>query len=165
MLLEHLEGGSNHGLEIFLIFREFVVLGRAARNIIASTKMRGTTCEANLYMYYDIVYVFRCVLLKSEMSARMHTLFYYTNGSFDKSGSVELKNIQLPEFVNGIVVGGVEARLFHSSGCKYDIIFGQDFLWACQLKLCFHTNNVNWFGVKLDMKPVNHCMIDNVIDI
>ena len=51
------------------------------------------------------------------------------NGSFDTSKSVELRNIQLPKFVNGrVVVGCVEARLFHSPECRYDIIFGGDFL-------------------------------------
>ena len=36
------------------------------------------------------------------------------NGSFDTSKSVELKDIRLPEFVNGRVVGGVEARIFNT---------------------------------------------------
>ena len=36
------------------------------------------------------------------------------NGSFDTSKSIALEHIQLPEFVNGRVVGGVEARLFNA---------------------------------------------------
>ena len=43
MLLEHLQSGSNHDLEIFLIFREFSVVGRAARNVVVSTKLGGST--------------------------------------------------------------------------------------------------------------------------
>ena len=87
------------------------------------------------------------------------------NGSFDTSKSVELRNIQLPEFVNGRVVGGVEARLFHSTKCWYDIMFGRDFLRSAKMKFFFHMNTVDWLGVKLDTKPVDHYMIDNVIDI
>ena len=78
---------------------------------------------------------------------------------------MELHNIQLPEFVNGRVVGGVEASLFHAPECRYDIIFGTDFLRSAQMKFCFHTNTVDWLGVKLDVKPVNHYMINDVVDI
>ena len=75
------------------------------------------------------------------------------------------RNIQLLEFVNDRVVGRVEARLFHSPECRYDIIFGRDFLWSANMKFCFHTNTINWLGVTLDMKPVDCYMISNVIDI
>ena len=87
------------------------------------------------------------------------------NGSFDTSKSVELRNIQLPEFVYGCVVGGVETRLFHSPECRYDVIFGRDFLRSAQMKFCFHAKTVDWLGIMLDIKPVNHYMIDDVIDI
>ena len=40
-----------------------------------------------------------------------------TNGSFDTSKSVELRNIQLSEFVNGRVVGGIDAKFFHAPEC------------------------------------------------
>ena len=33
------------------------------------------------------------------------------------------------------------------------------------MKFFFHTNTVDWLGVKLGMKPVNHYVINNVIDI
>ena len=33
------------------------------------------------------------------------------------------------------------------------------------MKLCFHTNTVDWLSVKPDMKPVDHYMIDDVVDI
>ena len=87
------------------------------------------------------------------------------NGSFDTSRSVAVEHIQLPEFVNGRVVGGVEARLFDAPSCRYDIIFGRDFLRLAKMQLNFHTNTVNWLGVELEMKPVDHYMIDDVIDI
>ena len=89
------------------------------------------------------------------------------DGSFDMSRSVKLKNMQLPEFVNGGVLGGVEARMFHSLKCRYDIIFGFDFLRDAQIKCCFHTNSTaNWLGVKLDRKLVDPYVINNAsIDI
>ena len=65
------------------------------------------------------------------------------NGSFNTSKSVELRNIQLLEFVNGRVVGGLEARLFHSPECRYDIIFGRDYLRSARIKICF-TQRIGW---------------------
>ena len=56
-----------------------------------------------------------------------------SNGSFDTSRSVELRKIQLPEFVNRQVGGDVEARLFHSLEWQYDIIFGRDLLRSAQM--------------------------------
>ena len=82
----------------------------------------------------------------------------------DTSRSMELQNIQLPEFVN-IRVVGVEARLFHSPECRDGIIFGRDFLQASKMKFCFYTNTVNWLGVTLDTKQVDHYMIDDAIVI
>ena len=87
------------------------------------------------------------------------------NGFFNTLRLMKLRNIQLPEFVNGRVVGGMETRLFHSPECRYDIIFGRDFLQSSMMKFCFHTNTTNWLGVTLDMKPVNHFMIDYVINV
>ena len=39
------------------------------------------------------------------------------NGSFDTSLSVQLNDISLPEFVNGRIIDGIEARLFDSPTC------------------------------------------------
>jgi len=78
---------------------------------------------------------------------------------------VAVEHIQLPEFVNGRVVGGMEARLFDAPSCRYNIIFGRDFLRLTKMQLNFHTNTVKWLGVELKMKLVDHYMIDDVIDI
>ena len=78
--------------------------------------------------------------------------------------SVEFWNIQLPEFVNGKVGGGREARFCHSPECRNNITFRRDFLQASQMKFCFHTNTVKWLGVKLDIKSVDRYMIDDAID-
>ena len=59
----------------------------------------------------------------------------------------------------------MEARLFHSPGCRYDIIFGSDFLRSSKMKFCFHTNTINRLGVTLDTKPVDHYMIDDDVYI
>ena len=94
-------------------------------------------------------------------------------GSFDiikisgatLSRSVELQNIQLSEFVNSRVVGGVETRLFYFSECRYDKILGRDFLRSAKIKFCFHTNIINWLGFTLDMNPVDDYMIEGLVDI
>ena len=78
---------------------------------------------------------------------------------------MELHNIQLPEFVNGKVVGGVEARRFNSPECRYNITFGRGFLRSAQTKFFFHTNTEDWLGVKLNMKLVDHYMNDDAVDI
>ena len=57
-----------------------------------------------------------------------------SNGSFDTPKSVELHNIQMSEFANIRVVGGVEVRLFYSPECRYDIMFGRDFLRPARMK-------------------------------
>ena len=64
------------------------------------------------------------------------------NGTFDTLLSVNLSDISLPEFVNGRTVDGVEARLFDSHTCRYDIIFGRDFLQKTNMKFCFKRNIV-----------------------
>lgn len=66
------------------------------------------------------------------------------NGSFDDTSlSVNLSDISLLEFVNGRTVDGVEARLFGSPTCRYDIIFGQDFLRKTNMKFIFADNTIH----------------------
>ena len=67
-----------------------------------------------------------------------------------------LSDVSLPEFVNGRTVDGVEARLFDSHTCHYDITFGYDFLWKTNMKFCFKRNIVDWMGASITMKPVTH---------
>jgi transposase InsO family protein len=87
------------------------------------------------------------------------------NGSFDTSLSVQLNDISLPEFVNGRIIDGIEARLFDSPSCRYDIIFGRDFLKKTNMKFCFERNIVDWMGASITMKPVDHYnMISEVTD-
>ena len=79
------------------------------------------------------------------------------NGMFDSSESVSLEHISLPEFVNGRVVDGIaQARLFDSENCRYDIIFGRDFLSRTQMKFCFDTMTVEWLGARITMKEANY---------
>ena len=79
------------------------------------------------------------------------------NGMFDSSESISLEHITLPEFVNGRVVDGIQdARLFDSPNCKYDIIFGRDFLRKTEMKFNFDTMTVEWFGARIEMKETNY---------
>ena len=70
--------------------------------------------------------------------------------------------MELPESINYRMVESVEIRLFLSPGYWYDIMFGRDFLCSTHIELCFHANTVNWLSIKLDIKPVDHYMIDDV---
>ena len=88
------------------------------------------------------------------------------NGTFDTSLSANLSDISLPEFVNGGTVDRVEARLFDSPTCQYDIIFGRDFLQKTNMKFCFKQNIVDWMGASITMKPVTHYnMLSKLEDI
>ena len=80
------------------------------------------------------------------------------NGSLDKSLSVNLSDISLPEFVYGRMVDRVEARLFDSPTCWYDIvIFGRDFLRQTNMKLFLLVIQYIWWErLSITMKPVNH---------
>ena len=57
-----------------------------------------------------------------------------TQGTYTSDEVVFLNYIVLPEFVNGLHVQGVSARLFDSPTCPYDVILGRDFLQAIGLK-------------------------------
>ena len=88
------------------------------------------------------------------------------NGTFDTSLSVNLSDISLPEFFSGRTVDSVEARLFDSETCRYDIIFGRDFLQKTNMKFCFKRNLVKWIGASITMKPVTHYnMLSEVEDM
>ena len=89
------------------------------------------------------------------------------NGTFDTSTVIQLQTIQLPEFVNGRYVDGIEeARLFDQRDCRYDVILGRDFLRKAGIKFCCKTNTVIWADAKIEMKPPNHYsgVTTNVVD-
>ena len=78
------------------------------------------------------------------------------NGTVDTSRSVWLEEIRLPEFANNRCVKGVQAKIFDSPTCRYDVILGRDFLRAAGIKLCFSSNTMQWWDRIIDMKTVNH---------
>lgn len=51
-----------------------------------------------------------------------------TQGTYRCDERIFLRNIRIPEFVNGQHICGVGAHLFDSPTCPYDVILGQDFL-------------------------------------
>jgi len=64
------------------------------------------------------------------------------NGTFDTLRSVWLEVIRLPEFANNKCIKGVQAKIFDSPTCCYDVILGRDFLRAAGIKLCFSSNTM-----------------------
>ena len=77
------------------------------------------------------------------------------NGTFDTPRSVWLDQIRLPEFTNSRCIKGVQAKLFDSSTCRYDVILGRDFLRAAGIRLCFNTGNVQWMDRIMQMETVS----------
>ena len=104
-----------------------------------------------------------CVPMKSNVKSVTTT----ANGTFDTLMSVSLRDIVIPEFVNGriVIVDGVPgARMFNKPSCRYDIIFCCDFLQAAGMKFCFDTNTIHWIDAKIDTKPVNYFTRETFIE-
>ena len=88
------------------------------------------------------------------------------NGSSNTSLLVNLWDISLPEIVNGRTVDRVEARLFDSPTCRYDIILGGDFLQKTNMKFYFSQTIVDWMVASITIEPVTHYnMLADVKDI
>ena len=87
------------------------------------------------------------------------------NGSYDKFKSVELKAIQVPKFVHGQVVGGLRqgSWTLQSAGMA-SYLAGSSQVSTHEILLTHH-QHYGLAGCQLDMKPLDHCIIPNVIDI
>lgn len=82
-----------------------------------------------------------CVPMKSNMKLVTIT----ANGTFNTLMSISLRDIAIPEFVNRRIVDGVPGvRMFNKPLCRYDIIFGRDFLRAAGMK--FYLAPIQFIG-------------------
>ena len=54
-----------------------------------------------------------------------------------------MEHIQLPEFVNGRSIEGLQTNVFHSPSCPYDVILGTDFLQAIGMKFDYQHDVVH----------------------
>ena len=50
-----------------------------------------------------------------------------TQGKHECNETTFMEHIKLPEFVNGRSIEGLQANVFHSPSCPYDVILGTNF--------------------------------------
>ena len=65
-----------------------------------------------------------------------------------------MKDLSLPEFVNGHKITNLSAQVFDSKNCSYDVILGRDFLKSIGLDIQFSTGSVKWLDTIVDMKQI-----------
>eukprot|EP00536_Pseudo-nitzschia_multiseries_P005270 jgi/Psemu1/146885/gw1.96.83.1 len=75
-----------------------------------------------------------------------------TNGEFDTSHEVQLKEMQLPKFVNGRRIVGISASIFELEHCRYDVILGRDFISSAGIILSFNNHTVTCMDVTTPMR-------------
>ena len=74
-----------------------------------------------------------------------------TNGVFATTARVVLTDVKFPEFGNHRI-DVIEADVFHSPTCRYDVILGRDILRIMGAKLDFHTQTIVWLDRQIPMK-------------
>ena len=72
-------------------------------------------------------------------------------GHMTTEGSVTMTGLRLPEFDRNIVISDHKFKTFNGP-CKYDIIFGADFLQKLGIKLDYANLEVEFAGIK---RPMN----------
>ena len=68
---------------------------------------------------------------------------------------VEMNGIRLTEFDKSRRVESQRALVFDDDKCRYDIIFGADFLTTIGISLDYSTGVVNWMGTEVTMRGPN----------
>ena len=82
------------------------------------------------------------------------TISTTTQGKHECNKTIFMELIQLPEFVNGCIIEGLQVTVFHSRSCPYDVILGTDFLQAIKMKFDYQYDVIQWLDVIVDMKNV-----------
>ena len=72
-------------------------------------------------------------------------------GKMETNRMVHLRNIKLPEFDKNRKVSEQKALIFNNE-CRYDIIFGADFLTKIGMVLDYRTGKMNWYGNSIKMR-------------
>ena len=74
-----------------------------------------------------------------------------TNGVFSTTSSVILENVKFPEFGNQCI-DTIQADVFNSPTCRYDVILGRDVLDVMGAMIDFKANTISWMGREIPMK-------------
>ena len=67
------------------------------------------------------------------------------------SKMVHLRDIRLPEFDKNRKISHQKALIFNKD-CRYDIIFGADFLTKINLDVRYSTKSMEWYGNSVKMR-------------
>ena len=86
-----------------------------------------------------------------------------TQGKHECNETTFMEHIQLPEFVNGWSIKGLQANVFHSPSCPYNVILGTDFLQAIGMKFDYQHDVIQWLNGIVDMKNV--CDYKNFLEV
>ena len=68
---------------------------------------------------------------------------------------ITMRDVRLPEFDKNRRVGQQKALIFDNDNCKYNIIFGTNFLSKTGIKLDYETGQMKWFDNVLPMRPLH----------
>lgn len=77
-------------------------------------------------------------------------------GHMDTSHMVKMRDVRLPEFNKNRSIDEQAALVFDNKDCKYDIIFGSDFLARAGLVLDYVSKEVEWFGDTIPLRDSHH---------
>jgi hypothetical protein len=63
-----------------------------------------------------------------------------------------MRNLRLPEFNKNRNVNQQKALVFQSETCKYNVIFGADFLTKTGIDVKYSTGTMEWFNTELPLR-------------
>ena len=91
------------------------------------------------------------------------TISTTTQGKHECNETTFMEHIQLPKFVNGCSIEGLQANVFHSLSYPYDVILETNFLQAIGMKFDYQHNVIQWLDVIVNMKNV--CDYKNFLEV
>ncbi len=68
---------------------------------------------------------------------------------------VVLRNLRLPELDKNRNVDQQKALVFDPDSCRYDVIFGADFLSKTGIDVKYSTGTIEWFDSELPLREVS----------
>ena len=90
-------------------------------------------------------------IIPRELAQTKH--FNTLAGKLSTSQMVTLRDVRLPEFDKNRRISQQRALIFDNDNCKYDIIFGTDFLSKTGIKFDYSSGEMSWFDNVIPMRP------------
>ena len=89
-----------------------------------------------------------CKTCKITSSRQINTLAK----TYTSTELVIMRNLRLPEFDKSRNVDQQKALVFQSKTCKYDVIFGADFMTKTGIDVKYSTGTMEWFDSELQLR-------------